>query len=188
VRDSLSPAVARSRARVHRRGGPLHRVLIARQTNVPELSDSAIRRAVRAALAPCRAGRVEVGVALLNGPSVRKLNARYLRRRGQTDVLAFDLSDRKDRSTGLLGEIVVNVELARRRAARYRSPARSEIMLYILHGCLHLVGYDDRDPAEAVRMHCREDDLLERLGYGRTYTRVGEVPRSRQRRHRLVRQ
>ena len=88
-----------------------------------------------------------------------------------TDVLAFDLgTDRRRRY--IEGEVVVCTDVARRRAAfRNRSlqAARAELALYLVHGILHLAGYDDRTRAGFRRMHAREDLLLCQLGLGPVY-------------------
>ena len=91
---------------------------------------------------------------------IRHLNARYLRHRRPTDVLAFPLEG--PGPSGLWGEIVISAETARRQAVRLRIPVGLELDLLVVHGLLHLAGYDDGEPREARLMHEREREILER--------------------------
>jgi probable rRNA maturation factor len=93
------------------------------------------------------------------------LHRRYLQRAGPTDVLSFDFGS--DRACGYLdAEIVVCADLARERTVHCRAAlaaARAELALYVVHGILHLAGYDDHTPSTARRMHARERALLPEL-------------------------
>ncbi len=147
------------------------------EAELPGAEPAQIRRVVQTVLQAEGCPAAEISVALLDGASVRQLNARYLNRPEETDVLAFDLTDEpvevdacaQDGSV-LQGQVVVNVELAGRRAAERGTDPTAELMLYVVHGCLHLLGRDDAEPEQAASMHRREDELLEELGYGRPYT------------------
>jgi probable rRNA maturation factor len=154
---------------------------------LPGADDEQIRRVVRAVLKAEGCAGAEISVALLGEAAVRELNSQYLHRPDETDVLAFDLADEDvseadgrdaDRRAPLLGQVVVNVDLARRRAAERRVDPAGELMLYVVHGCLHLLGHDDAEPARADAMHRREDELLEQLGYGRVFAEKAEPARN----------
>ena len=75
----------------------------------------------------------------------------------------------------MAGEVVVCVPHAVRAARRSGVAARKEVLLYALHGMLHLCGFDDRTDRDFVRMHQREDDILKRLGVGAVFAREGGV-------------
>jgi probable rRNA maturation factor len=115
--------------------------------------------------------RGRLSIAVVGATAMATLNRRFLRRPGPTDVLAFDLDT--DRRRGHIeGEVVVCADVARRRAARRgRSlqAARAELALYVIHGILHLAGYDDRTSIGSRRMHVREDELLAELGFGAVF-------------------
>jgi len=155
------------------------------QVGVPETDDVRVRRAVASVLRAEGCPSAEVSVALLDASAVSALNAQYLGRQVETDVLAFDLTDavrvsddrRSERCPPLQGEVVVNVELARRLAAERGVDPEAELMLYVVHGCLHLLGYDDGEADEAARMHRREDELLVQMGYGKVYHAPGRQDR-----------
>lgn len=118
-----------------------------------------IRRTVRTALAALGVADHEVSLTLVDDRTIRALNARYRGVRRATDVLAFPLAG----PAPVLGEAVISVDAARRQARRLGHSPGEELDLLCCHACLHLVGWDDREPLEARLMHAREMDLLGRL-------------------------
>jgi probable rRNA maturation factor len=100
----------------------------------------------------------EVHVALVDDREISRLNRRYRGARRATDVLAFNLAS--PGPSRLLGEVVISAETAARQAARLRIPVALELDLLLVHGLLHLVGYDDHAPAKARLMHEREREIL----------------------------
>jgi probable rRNA maturation factor len=119
-----------------------------------------IRRVLQLALGT--EGRdAELSVALVGDHEMADLNARFLGRGEVTDVLAFPYSAE---GGPLAGEIVVNAELAAREAAGRAHSAPDELLLYIVHGLLHLLGYDDHKAPDRRRMRRREAEVLEAAG------------------------
>jgi probable rRNA maturation factor len=112
-----------------------------------------------------------LSVTVVGAWRMATLHERYMNVAGPTDVLTFDLGT--DPDAGLLdGEVIVCADVARRTAARTSktlAAARAELALYVVHGVLHLAGYDDHDEADFARMHAREDELLTELGLGRVF-------------------
>ncbi len=115
----------------------------------------------------------ELSVAVVGTRRMSRLHEQYMGQRGATDVLTFDLGT--DRKRGVLdGEIVVCAEVARRVVRARGVPGRpaaarnvqTELALYVVHGVLHLAGYDDHSPRGFIAMHAREDTLLSELGIG----------------------
>ena len=107
----------------------------------------------------------EVDVAVVNDDQIGALNRRYLHRSGPTDVLSFDMSE--PGASGLCGQIVVCAQVAVGEARRRRIGPQAELMLYVLHGLLHLLGYDDLADDDAERMHARQDEILAVVGKSR---------------------
>lgn len=107
----------------------------------------------------------ELSLALVHDKQMSDLHQEFMSISGPTDVLTFPLeTDRRGRVTS--GEIVICIPEARRQAKQRKIPPRLEVLLYALHGMLHLLGYDDRtDPAYRT-MHRTEDELLTKLGVG----------------------
>src|SRR6266516_5938557 len=99
-----------------------------------------------------RAGR-DVHVTVVDDAAIRRLNARWMGTRRSTDVLAFDLD--VPGPSRLLGEVIVSADTARRQARQAGVPVALELDLLVVHGLLHLAGWDDHEPREARLMHER---------------------------------
>lgn len=107
----------------------------------------------------------EMSLALVGDHQMAQLHQRFLGLSGPTDVLTFPL-EQDNNAQALSGEVVVCVSEARRRARAEGVAVRNELLLYALHGLLHLCGFDDKTPTGFARMHRTEDDILIRLGVG----------------------
>ena len=92
-------------------------------------------------------------MAAVDDRTIHQLNRRYLDHDYPTDVLSFVLEE----GPGTVeGEIIVSGDTAAASAPGYGWPAQDELLLYVIHGMLHLVGYDDKSPADAARMRQAE--------------------------------
>jgi probable rRNA maturation factor len=94
-----------------------------------------------------------------------ELHLQFMGVAGPTDVLTFPL-DHDAHGNVVAGEVVVCVPEARRRAKDHNVSVEQELLLYALHGMLHLCGYDDRTDASFRTMHAAEDRILTQLGVG----------------------
>jgi len=99
----------------------------------------------------------ELSVALVDDAQMRGLNRRYRRLDRTTDVLAFPQGD-----FGLLGDVVLSVETARRRAGASADRLERELARYLLHGILHLAGWDHHTVATRRVMRREERRLWRR--------------------------
>ena len=95
----------------------------------------------------------ELGVYYVSGKKITKMNEKFLGHAGSTDVITFDYSDGKL----LHGEIFICVEEAVTQAKEFGTTPQMEIVRYLVHGLLHLRGYDDRKPAKHKKMKAAED-------------------------------
>ncbi len=101
----------------------------------------------------------EIDIAVVGRKKIASLNRQYLGRDEATDVISFDLAEHEG---GVVdGQIVICGDLARRRAEQMKIPTLNELMLYVIHGLLHIIGYDDRSATDAEKMHARQEKLLE---------------------------
>lgn len=139
-----------------------------RQRRVP-VSLPRFRRLVSRTLSALSRSDRDVHLTLVDDREIRRLNRRYLGTRRPTDVLAFNLELdagppflESPRPARLLGEVIISAETAARQAARLRIPVALELDLLLVHGLLHLAGYDDHKPDEARVMHEREREILSR--------------------------
>lgn len=94
---------------------------------------------------------------------MRALNRQFLKKDHVTDVLSFDYSDGKARGT-LKGEVVICAPVAERNAKSFGTTVQKELALYVIHGILHLLGYDDHRAADIRKMRRREVELMKVLG------------------------
>ncbi|HEX4795241.1 MAG TPA: rRNA maturation RNase YbeY [Humisphaera sp.] len=107
----------------------------------------------------------ELSIALVGDAQMSELHERFMQIPGPTDVLTFPL-DLDSAGRAVSGEVVVCVPYATREARKRGIPIEHEILLYALHGLLHLCGFDDRTESDFATMHRREDQILTRLGLG----------------------
>jgi probable rRNA maturation factor len=126
------------------------------------VSTPRLRATAEAALRALGRADLHVDVTVVDDPVIRRLNARYLRRRTTTDVLAFDLE--APGPSRLMGEVIVCADTARRQARRVGVSVALELDLLVVHGLLHLAGWDDHEPREARLMHEREREILAETG------------------------
>ena len=130
------------------------------------LSPEALEQALARALALCGLPGA-TSIALVDDATMRTVNRDYHDCDEPTDVLAFPLGE-PGASPGFSSEIVVSLDTAEREAAARGVAPLAEVALYVVHGCLHLLGYDDHDPGEALKMHARTLEVLHQLGYENT--------------------
>ena len=102
-----------------------------------------LRKQIRKAHQLLKPPLKELSIALVNDRRMSELHMEFMNLPGPTDVLTFPLELDK-RGRALSGEVVVCVPEARRRAKEHGVSVRDELMLYALHGMLHLAGFDDR--------------------------------------------
>lgn len=136
---------------------PGERIAIRRLDRSIAATAAEVRRAVRHALngTPLRG----LSIAIVDDASIARLHANYMNDATPTDVLTFDLRD-DAADDAIEGEIVVSAETARRQADRRSLAPREELLRYVIHGVLHLLGFDDATPAQRRSMRQREDRVL----------------------------
>jgi probable rRNA maturation factor len=123
-----------------------------------------------ATLALGRRGRGgELSVLLVGPARSRSLNRRYRGRDRSTNVLSFPAAGRSPGHPRALGDLVICPQLLRREARAQGKAMRAHWMHLVIHGTLHLIGYDHQRPAEAQRMERREARLLRSLGVADPY-------------------
>lgn len=124
-------------------------IVVDEQTAIPG-AKAACKRAAELVL-----DHRKVVVALVDDKKMAELHERFLGKSGPTDVLSFPH-----------GEIVVSADTAAREAKSRGIPPLHELVLYVVHGALHLAGHDDRKPKTQKLMRAAERKALSELGYG----------------------
>lgn len=120
----------------------------------------------------------QISVALVDDPAIHDVNRTYLQHDYPTDVISFLLNDAPAQAgpaapaggaACIDGEVVISAETAARTAGELGCPPMHELALYLVHGLLHLCGYDDRTDADRTRMRCREQSHLQKFGITTNY-------------------
>lgn len=121
-------------------------------------------RLARAILCDVGEASAELGIMFVGDQRMRGLNRRYRGKDRTTDVLAFAMREAPNSSAGLLGDVVIAVPTAVRQAKQGQRSLEEELIVLLIHGILHLCGYDhERSEKEARRMHRRERMILRTL-------------------------
>jgi probable rRNA maturation factor len=111
----------------------------------------------------------ELSILLVDDDEMTHLNLEYLARGHPTNVLAFPMREGEDKHLhpDLLGDVIISTETAEREANHRGVTLQEEIALLLVHGILHLLGYDhEGDPNEAAAMEAKEQEILSRLSFG----------------------
>jgi probable rRNA maturation factor len=129
-----------------------------------------------------RAAGRELGVRVVGAAESRRLNARYRGKDKPTNVLSFPPAPLPRRAVGAaaartvrdgdtcpLGDLVICAQVVRSEARQQGKPLAAHWAHLVVHGALHLIGYDHEREAEAKRMERREIAVLRRLGFGNPY-------------------
>ena len=136
-------------------------VALTNQQQAHAFDASRLVRAAKSALTDGDIDSAEVSVAVVDDETIRELNRRFLNHDYATDVLSF-LLDCNGRH--LEGEVIVSADTAAVEAARQGWDIEQELQLYVIHGCLHLIGMDDGDPLSTRAMRSAETKHLGLLG------------------------
>ena len=137
------------------------------------ISSRQLTRAANAILSAAGIPHAELSLVLVSDQRMRRLNARYRQKDRPTDVLAFPLHNGAPRGrgemlirerAGLLGDVVISLPTARRQAQELGHSLYAEVVRLLVHGFVHLLGYDhERGPREAARMDRCERLILRKL-------------------------
>ncbi len=134
-----------------------------------DIDEEKINRVLQTLLEDERVVDAEISLALVDNPTLRELNVQYLGHDYDTDVLSFlleeeqfDETDPTKRGAGkkIDGELIISTDMACHMALEYSWSAENEMLLYIVHGTLHLLGYDDLTDQERPIMRQREKEVL----------------------------
>lgn len=100
----------------------------------------------------------ELSFAFVGNKQIQELNCKYRQVNSPTDVLSFSMDDE------IWGDIVISIERAQRQAEEYGHSLERELGYLVVHGILHLLGYDHKSPGEKEEMRQKEERVLSELG------------------------
>ncbi len=153
-------------------------IAVTNQQNHIRLNLSQISKITKVILKHANIFTAELSLVFVDDRKIRTINRQYLNHDYATDVLSFNFapatkpsaksnSKFKNKNLVLTGEIIISTETALRQAEQFQTSAVYEIKLYIVHGILHLLGYDDHAPAAVRLMRAEETRLMKVLMRGR---------------------
>jgi probable rRNA maturation factor len=127
-----------------------------------EVDEKEIKKCASAVLEDMGEKGSELSLLLVSDARIKVLNRKYRDKNSSTDVLAFAMRSGEGVSgqSPILGDVVISVETADREAAKRKISLKREICLYVVHGILHLLGYDDEDSAARKKMKAKQDELM----------------------------
>lgn len=108
---------------------------------------------------------VQLSIVFVTNQAIKSLNRKYLQHPYATDVLAFDLRGTRmafprSKRKSIHGEIIISATMACQNAKRFKTFPFEEMKLYLVHGILHLSGFDDRTPHTRKRMRTKEQEVM----------------------------
>jgi len=133
---------------------------------LPRVNNLQVQRTAELLLVLTGMPDAELSVLLVDDKQIGELNSSWRLKNGPTNVLAFSLTEGDDlaMALNLLGDVVISVETAAREAANEGLALHERLQALLVHGFLHLIGYDhEKSDSEAARMHDRERELLQEL-------------------------
>jgi probable rRNA maturation factor len=110
-----------------------------------------------------KSGDIEIEVIFVDDPAIRKLNKAYKKRDRTTDVLSFGLDAGVFGIKKLVASVFISLDTAKSNAEIFGTSFEEEIVLYVIHGILHLAGYDDGTTLESRRMRAEEKRIMGRV-------------------------
>ena len=136
------------------------------QTHLRRISVRAttIRRVAQSILVQAGHPTAQLSLSLVGKTRMRSLNRKYRGRDYPTDVLAFPMGSMGEQTEVFLGDVVICLPVAIGQASRFGNSADQEILRLLIHGTLHLLGYDhEQSPREATRMQRKERAIVQKL-------------------------
>ncbi len=119
-----------------------------------------LKEIVAAALEELKIKEAELGIVLISAKAMALMNEKFLGHEGPTDVITFDYSEKRKQ---LHGEVFICVEVAEKQAKEFGTSRQSEVVRYIVHGILHLMGHDDLKAVARKKMKREEGRLVREL-------------------------
>lgn len=141
-------------------------IVVANRQRAKKINTRSLKRMVREVFAELAVADGDLGINLVAAREMTLVNETFLGHEGSTDVITFDHTERRRKKSGMRktvhGELFVCVDDAITQAREFETNWQSEVVRYVIHGILHLLGYDDLKP-DLRRVLKREENRLLRL-------------------------
>jgi probable rRNA maturation factor len=142
-------------------------IAIANRQRTKKINSRRLKEITEALLTELQITDAELGINLVGAQEMTLVNETFLQHEGPTDVITFDHRNCKVRSAKceveIHGELFICVDVAIRQAKEFESSWQAEIVRYVVHGVLHLLGHDDLKPHLRRKMKREENRLVRRL-------------------------
>ncbi len=99
-----------------------------------------------------------INICFVNNPVIKRFNTKFLKLKEITDVLAFNLSDKKEKN--ISADIMISTDIAISNSAKFKTTVNYELLLYVAHGLLHILGYNDQTQAQKKLMRKKEAEYV----------------------------
>ena len=127
-------------------------VEIIRRDDGKEFLSRKLKKVAQKVLEIVEHGQAELSIALVGNAEIRTLNAKFRKKDYPTDVLSFPAGDELPTGVRLLGDVVISVEKAREQAKQRERALNEEMVTLLIHGVVHLLGYDHERSAKDARI------------------------------------
>ena len=141
---------------------PAVTLTVSNRQKIRKINTRSLKEIAAATLANLKIQEAELGIVVVGAKEMASLNESFLGHEGPTDVITFDYSE-SGTPAGIRGEIFICVSEAERQAKLFGTDWQSEVVRYVIHGILHLAGYDDLQPVARKKMKREENRLVRRL-------------------------
>ena len=101
----------------------------------------------------------QINICFVDNPQIKKFNTRFLKIKSPTDVLAFNLSGKKEKNI-ILADILISAQEALNQAVSFKTTPDYELSLYVVHGILHILGFNDHTPLQKKMMRKKENQYV----------------------------
>jgi probable rRNA maturation factor len=158
-------------------------VIIANRQQTKKITTRLLRQIVNGLLAELKIPKAILGINLVAAPEMTLVNETFLKHAGSTDVITFDHGEKRKTESGkqeyLHGELFICVDEAIVHAKKFKAKWQSEIVRYIVHGILHLLGHDDHRVPARRKMKREENRLVRELARRFSLAQIGRAPKIR---------
>ena len=145
------------------KGVSLLKILISNQQKKVKLNFSRIKKEICKILEDLDCHNSELSILFTSDNHIKELNKTYRKKNRPTDVLAFSQKEGNsvEINTNILGDVVISIDTAKRQADELRHSVEKEIFILLVHGILHLLGFDHiKSKQDALKMQSKEKELL----------------------------